>query len=326
MVKEESPAVAILDIRMPGPSGLWLADQIRAVSPETGMILATSDAAVPATASLKPGIAAYIIKPFESKTLRDTVLEALTSWASAGGHPAPVAPVPPGPPPAVHRSQPQAYAAQAPTAYQAQPVRYAGSAPGWSTERRLLWALVLLLTAALVAGVVWYLNKSQQGSVLSRVSAASAVVRVLNPAGKVIMQGSGFFVAPDVFVTAHHVVRGGVGATITGEGPTAFRANGVVGVSVEHDLVLLKTSPASAAQLPIAETPPAVGDAIAVYGAPLGLAGTLSTGIVSALSGSTPPRSRSARRSRLARAAAPWWTETGPLSAWPWRQRQAARR
>lgn len=282
IIKEEPPAVAILDIRMPGPSGLWLADQIRNAAPGTAMILATSDAAVPASASLKPGIVAYLVKPFDSKTLRDTVTEALNWWASAGGHPVPVPMAP-----AVPRSQPPAYTAQPQVAYAAPAPPYTGAPPGWSTERRLLWALVILLTLALIAGVVWYLTSGRQGSVLSRVSAASGVVRVRNPAGKVVTQGSGFFVAPDLFATAHHVVRTGVGATIEGPRQVTFRVDGVVGLSLEHDLALLKTTPPSPAHLAIAESPPAVGDPVAVYGAPLGLAGTLSTGIISSLSDST---------------------------------------
>jgi len=292
---EDPPAVAILDIHMPGHDGLWLADQIRARGMGTAMILATSDSAVPPIASMKPGIVAYLVKPYDARTLRTAVDQAMSWRGNTAGHAAPL-PDPSAPGvassaaatarAAASRAEP-VYAAPAQTRY---PARESGGdqrSAGSSNERMLLWALVALLTAALVGAIVWYFTMGRQDDLLSRVSAASGVVRTLGPTGKVLMQGSGFFVAPDVFVTAHHVVKDGTGARIEGAGHVVYRAEGVVGVNREQDLVLLRTTPASAAQLTIAESPPAVGEKIAVYGAPLGLAGTLSTGIVSAQSPSS---------------------------------------
>ena len=62
-VEQHPPAVAFCDIHMPGANGLWLADQIRCVSPSTAMVLATGDSDVPAGESLRPGIVAYLLKP-----------------------------------------------------------------------------------------------------------------------------------------------------------------------------------------------------------------------------------------------------------------------
>src|SRR5687767_96027 len=59
------PAVAILDVHMPGPNGLWLANQIRSGSPTTAIVLATSDDTVPPVESLKKGVVAYIVKPLQ---------------------------------------------------------------------------------------------------------------------------------------------------------------------------------------------------------------------------------------------------------------------
>src|ERR1700757_284132 len=56
LIAATPPAVAICDIHMPGPSGLWLADQIRAQSPHTAMLLATSDSKVPPIENLKKGV------------------------------------------------------------------------------------------------------------------------------------------------------------------------------------------------------------------------------------------------------------------------------
>lgn len=57
------PAVALVDIHMPGANGLWLADQIRAISPTTAIVLVTGDADVPPYESLRKGVIAYLLKP-----------------------------------------------------------------------------------------------------------------------------------------------------------------------------------------------------------------------------------------------------------------------
>jgi len=64
VIAKEPPDVAFIDIRMPGANGLWLADQIREQHPTTAIVLATADADVPPTESLRPGVVAYLVKPF----------------------------------------------------------------------------------------------------------------------------------------------------------------------------------------------------------------------------------------------------------------------
>jgi CheY-like chemotaxis protein len=59
-----SPSVAFCDVHLTGANGLWLADQIRAMSPATAMVLATGDPEIPAAESLRPGIVSYLLKPF----------------------------------------------------------------------------------------------------------------------------------------------------------------------------------------------------------------------------------------------------------------------
>jgi DNA-binding NtrC family response regulator len=59
------PAVVLCDVHLQnGPDGLWLADRIRQLYPTTAMILATGDATVPPTESLRKGVVAYLVKPF----------------------------------------------------------------------------------------------------------------------------------------------------------------------------------------------------------------------------------------------------------------------
>jgi DNA-binding NtrC family response regulator len=48
---------------------LWLAEQVRTVSPTTAVVLATGDARIPANQSLRAGIIAYLVKPFGADAL-----------------------------------------------------------------------------------------------------------------------------------------------------------------------------------------------------------------------------------------------------------------
>ena len=59
------PIVVLCDVHLQdGPDGLWLADRIRELYPTTAMILATGDATVPPTESLRKGVVGYLVKPF----------------------------------------------------------------------------------------------------------------------------------------------------------------------------------------------------------------------------------------------------------------------
>ena len=81
IVEQLPPAVAFCDVHMPGANGLWLADQIRSVSPATAMVLATGDPDVPAVESLRPGIVAYLLKPLDRRDVWSAVDEGLR-WSA----------------------------------------------------------------------------------------------------------------------------------------------------------------------------------------------------------------------------------------------------
>ena len=81
-IEEEAPAVIVLDIHMPGANGLWLADRVRDVAPATAIVLATGDHNVPAFESLRKGVVAYVLKPFQ----RDQLIGAVSAgieWSRA---------------------------------------------------------------------------------------------------------------------------------------------------------------------------------------------------------------------------------------------------
>ncbi len=56
--------VAICDVRMPGADGIWLADRIRERFPTVPVIMATGLNEMDPSVTLRPGVVAYVVKPF----------------------------------------------------------------------------------------------------------------------------------------------------------------------------------------------------------------------------------------------------------------------
>jgi DNA-binding NtrC family response regulator len=75
-------AVVFCDVQMPGQGGLWLTGVLRAQFPQSAIILATGVTTVPATTSLRPGILAYLTKPFSAPDVRHA-LERAMAWHDA---------------------------------------------------------------------------------------------------------------------------------------------------------------------------------------------------------------------------------------------------
>ena len=273
-VTQSPPAVAVLDIRMPGQSGLWLASQIHAVSPHTGVVFATADQAVPAIETLRRGTIAYVTKPFRHEEVLAAVQEAVRWWAAESGEAVPVPVLVAAPSPAA-RPLPVPVEREYPASrHWRQEAR---------TRRRTRLAIAAAVVAVGIAIAVAVLRPDTGGasaSVLAHVVDSAGMVVVYDGNGKSVSQGSGFFVEADTFVTSRHVVDGGLSAKIV-VGSAEYRVAGVSAIDLPHDLALLKTTAPSEGRLQLAQVLPAIGDAVYVYGAPRGLAGTLAAGIVS---------------------------------------------
>ena len=73
----EPAAIAIIDIRMPGHDGLWLAEQIRERWSKTAIIIATgADDVTSIEKSRKLGAVDYVLKPFDRELLRQALHRA----------------------------------------------------------------------------------------------------------------------------------------------------------------------------------------------------------------------------------------------------------
>jgi S1-C subfamily serine protease len=140
----------------------------------------------------------------------------------------------------------------------------------------LVAAAVLLLAAGGTA--------AQEIRELASATRPSVVLLRLTEGGRTVGGGTGFVVQGGLVATNHHVVdRARAVEAVTEDGSVHLVA-GIVAADAANDLALLSVPTLDAAPLPLA-APGNVepGDRVVVIGSPLGLAGTVSDGIVSAV-------------------------------------------
>jgi response regulator RpfG family c-di-GMP phosphodiesterase len=74
LMAEKPAAVALCDITMPGHDGLWLAERLRSLYPDSAVIMATGSQEVDAALnSLHVGVVDYLAKPFTRDQLRNAM-------------------------------------------------------------------------------------------------------------------------------------------------------------------------------------------------------------------------------------------------------------
>lgn len=79
----EHADVAVLDLRMPGPSGVWLARRLRETRGDIAIIMATGSQSFDAAREgLRLGVMDYLLKPFSREELVDAVDRAV-KWCEA---------------------------------------------------------------------------------------------------------------------------------------------------------------------------------------------------------------------------------------------------
>ena len=121
---------------------------------------------------------------------------------------------------------------------------------------------------------------------LARAAKSSVLLlRVVDGLGNEVGTGTGFFTSSDgLLVTNHHVIAHAHRIeAIQAEGPQ-LEIRGVVAEDEVNDLAVLRVETERSRPLPLADIEPLdPGERIVVLGGPLGLAGSLSEGIVSAI-------------------------------------------
>jgi S1-C subfamily serine protease len=146
----------------------------------------------------------------------------------------------------------------------------------------------LLAFCLSLAAVFWSASSAWAGSLQELAAKANPSVVLLtvsDSSGRMISTGTGFFVSPDgTLVTNHHVIEGAAKVTATLSDGRKVEALGVLAADEEKDLAILRVPGDGYPALALGDSHALrMGDEIIVIGSPLGLSGTLSTGIVSAL-------------------------------------------
>lgn len=143
---------------------------------------------------------------------------------------------------------------------------------------------------------------------LRRAKPAVVLLSVLDVRGEVIGRGSGFLISKDGRVaTNFHVVGAAENLEATLDNGSKRKVIGAWVLDEKADLAVLQLPPGEYASLSLTANAPRQGDAVVVIGSPLGFAGTVSTGIISAI---REPRSTELRERH------PEWTLqiTAPIS------------
>src|SRR6476619_2694650 len=118
-----------------------------------------------------------------------------------------------------------------------------------------------------------------------RIKPSAVAIETFDSRGEKLSRGSGFFVEADRIVTNRHVLEGAYKAEVHASTGTVFPVKGILAVDAEGDIALLKIDaplpPIRA--LPLDKTSPQEGESVVVIGNPLGLEGSVTNGLVSAV-------------------------------------------
>jgi S1-C subfamily serine protease len=146
----------------------------------------------------------------------------------------------------------------------------------------------LLCCAFLVAQLtvaVPYSASQDVAAVVKQSSDAVVLIVIADSTGTETALGSGFLVSPDgKVVTNYHVLSGAHSAIVKLSNGAMFPAAGVLAFDAEQDLAIVKVNGKNLPFLNLADINKLqVGDHVVAIGSPLGLEGTVSDGIISAV-------------------------------------------
>ena len=118
-----------------------------------------------------------------------------------------------------------------------------------------------------------------------RIKPSAVAIETFDVRGEKVSRGSGFFIDADRVVTNRHVLDGAHRAEIHSSTGNIYPVKAVLAIDAEGDIALLKVdAPAGVVRpLPLDRTSPQEGESIVVIGNPLGLEGSVTNGIVSAV-------------------------------------------
>ena len=145
---------------------------------------------------------------------------------------------------------------------------------------KFVWILLFLLIPHPIEA-----SQDLLPELVRRIKPSAVAIETFDSKGEKLSRGSGFFVEADRIVTNRHVLEGAYRAEVHSSSGAVFLVKGVLAVDAEGDIALLKIdAPAPLIRpLPLDKTSPQEGESVVVIGNPLGLEGSVTNGIVSAV-------------------------------------------
>lgn len=146
---------------------------------------------------------------------------------------------------------------------------------------KCVWFLLVLLIPLRIEA-----SQDILPELVRRIKPSAVAIETFDARGEKLARGSGFFVEADRIVTNRHVLENAHRAEVHSSTGAVFQVKGVLAVDPEGDIALLKIEVPATSQirpLPLDKTSPQEGESIVVIGNPLGLEGSVTNGIVSAV-------------------------------------------
>lgn len=157
-----------------------------------------------------------------------------------------------------------------------------------SKKSVLFFKIIIILALASVLLIYPTISSAQKdlSALVKKITPSVVVINVFDKGGKLKGVGTGFFITADgALVTNYHVIDGGMRAEVKISTGEVLPIEGTISEDREGDLVLLTlgVKGRSFPALKLSDTKIEAGQPIVVIGSPLGLEGTVSDGIVSAV-------------------------------------------
>ncbi len=151
--------------------------------------------------------------------------------------------------------------------------------------RAVLKTILLLIISLFCLTASHAVAQDALPELVRRIKPSVVAIVTYDAKGEKLSRGSGFFTASDRVITNRHVLEGAFKAEVHTVNDLAYNVKGVLAVDGEGDIALLQVDiPSSVASpLTVVRTSPQEGESIVVIGNPLGLEGSISNGIVSAV-------------------------------------------
>ena len=144
---------------------------------------------------------------------------------------------------------------------------------------------ILCAVVFLLVPIVSVQSQDLLPELVRRIKPSAVAIETFDSRGEKLSRGSGFFIDVDRVVTNRHVIDNAFRAEVHSYNGSVYQVKGVIAVDAEGDLALLRVDapPNQVRPLLLDKTSPQEGESVVVIGNPLGLEGSVTNGIVSAV-------------------------------------------